>query len=161
MPALKNGHPALRFLAIPIILGLLALLVWLPGCSGGDLSFPTEYQAVFLDNGQVYFGRLEDRGSSYLTLKDVFYVQTVTDREKKETRNLLVKRGNEGHGPDFMKINSRHVLFIEPVAPDSRVSRLIIEAKTRPVAPPAAAAPPARTPPAAAPKTDKKGPAGK
>lgn len=49
---------------------------------------------------------------------------------------MLVKRGSEWHGPDFMRTNARHVVLIEPVAPDSRVAQLIREAKA-----PAATAP--------------------
>lgn len=130
---------------------LLVLLPGLTGCTGGgDLSFPTEYQAVFLDNGQVFFGRLAAGASPFLHLRDVFYVQRVVSGEKKEARNILVKRGSEWHGPDFMRINTRHVVLIEPVAPDSRVALLIREAKN----PPAATAPsasPGTQPPATAP----------
>ena len=156
----------LVFLLIFSLAGLLA------GCSGGsDLSFTTEYQAVFLDNGQVLFGKLGDVGTAYLSLHDVYYIQRQVEPEKKETKNLLVRLGSEWHAPDFMRINARHIIFIEPVAPDSRVAQLIREAKAHPagessaVAPPAqtpapAAAPPAQTPPpAAAPKPEKRRPA--
>ena len=117
---------------------LITLLTLLAGCGDSDFKFSTKYQSVFLDNGQVFFGRLEASDSSYLTLRDVFYVQRVVESEKKEARNLLVKRGSEGHGPDFMQINVRHVVLIEPVALDSRLAQLIREAKA-----PATAAPPA------------------
>lgn len=135
-----------------VIFPLLLLLPGLFGCGGGnDLSFPTEYQAVFLDNGQVFFGRLAGADSSFLTLREVFYVQRVTDGEKKEARNVLVKRGSEWHGPDFMRINNRHVVLIEPVAPDSLVARLIREAKAAPAAAGPVPAPGVAPPPAAAP----------
>jgi hypothetical protein len=112
---------------------LLAVLALFSGCSGG-VKFPTEYQAVFLDNGQVYFGKVSDIGSSdtasaYLLLKDVYYIQRLEDEDKKEVKNVLVKRGNELHGPEFMRINSHHVVLIEPVSPDSKVAQLIREAK--------------------------------
>ena len=141
------------------------------GCSGSsDLSFATEYQAVFLDNGQVLFGKMGEVGSDYLSLHDVYYIQRQVEPEKKEARNLLVRLGSEWHAPDFMRINTRHIIYIEPVAPDSRVSQLIREAKAHPAgAPPAATAPPAPavTPPAqtpvppAAPKPEKRRPAGR
>ncbi len=111
----------------------LAALSLFLGCGVHDLIFSTEYQAVFLDNGQVFFGKLADTGSPYLTLRDVYYVQTLVERDKKETANILVKRGSEWHNPDFMRINTRHVLVIEPVGPDSRVAQLIREAKAAPV----------------------------
>ena len=151
-----------RVLRYRIILFFCLLPALLAACDRGDLQFPTEYQAIFLDNGQVFFGRLRDDGSSYLTLRDVFYIKRQASPDKKEVQSLLVKRGSEWHAPDFMRINSRHVVLIEPVAPDSQVALLIREAKL----PPAVAPPPAPTPappPAAAPpaNTPKPGPAGR
>jgi len=147
------------------LLPVLVLVAALPGgCSGGgDLSSPTEYQAVFLDNGQVFFGKLADAGSPFLTLREVYYVQTVVEKgekDQKKTANVLIKRGSEWHNPDFMRINREHVVVIEPVAPDSRVAQLIREARQHPAgaAPPAKEAPP---PPAAPPpgaEKPKKGP---
>ncbi len=134
---------------------LLAVVALFSGCSGG-LKFPTEYQAVLLDNGQVYFGKVSDTASAYILIEDVYYIQRVEDPAKKEMKNLLIKRGNELHGPEFMRINSRHVVLIEPVSPDSRVAQLIREAKS-----PTAAAPPAVAQPAPAhttPKSEKRGP---
>ncbi|MFZ0052526.1 MAG: hypothetical protein WAK96_12185, partial [Desulfobaccales bacterium] len=66
-----ENHRRLRRPSAILFLFLLPAL--LAACGRGDLKFPTEYQAVFLDNGQVFFGRLQDDGSSYLTLRDVFY----------------------------------------------------------------------------------------
>ena len=122
-----------------------------------DLTFTSEYQAVFLDNGQVFFGKLSDTGSPYLTLRDVFYVQSVVEQEKKEPTNILIKRGSEWHNPEFMRINTRHVLVIEPVGPDSRVAQLIREVKAAPPpksesSAPAPAPKPQSAPPASAPK---------
>lgn len=136
----------------------LLLPVLLAGCpGGGDLSFPTEYQAVFLDSGQVFFGKIGATDSAFLTLKDVYYVQRVVSGEKKEARSILMRLGSEWHGPDFMRINIRHIVRLEPVAPDSQVARLIREAKAAPAAaappPPAATTPP---PAAAPPKGEKK-----
>jgi len=162
-----RGLGSLTWPLLFLVAGLL-----LSGCSGGsDLSFPTEYQAVFLDNGQVLFGKLGEVTSEYRTLRDVYYIQRQVEPEKKEARNLLVRLGSEWHAPDFMRINNRHIVFIEPVAPDSRVAQLIREARAHPAGPPpAASAPPAQTPapapapaaqpsPPAAPKPEKR-PAG-
>jgi hypothetical protein len=115
--------------AVIVLLALLAAPLGLMGCGAADLDFPTEYQAVYLDNGQVFFGKISETGAPYPLLRDAFFVQTQVDREKKETKNLLIRRGSEGHGPDFMRLNSRHIVVIEPVAPDSRVAQLIREAK--------------------------------
>ena len=147
-----ENHRRLRRQGAILFLFLLPAL--LAACGRGDLKFPTEYQAVFLDNGQVFFGRLQDDGSSYLTLRDVFYIKQQASPDKKEVQSLLLKRGSEWHAPVFTRINSRHVVLIEPVAPDSQVALLIREAQMHPAPAPA----PAPAPPANAPKP---GPAGR
>lgn len=134
---IRQNIPSLRG-TLPGLFSVL-LLVLLSGCGGSDdLRFATEYQAVFMDNGQVFFGRVQKSGPSFLTLRDVFYIQRQASTEEKgEPRNILLKRGREWHGPDSMLINLEHVVLIEPVAPDSRVFQLIMQAKRPPVpAPP-------------------------
>lgn len=127
------------------------LLVWaavasgmtlLAGCNLDDfrngqpqaspVKFATEYQAVFLDNGQVYFGKLENPESTYPLLRNVFYVQSQVNQETKQTVSLLVKRGKEWHEPDVMYLNQRHVVMVEPVTLNSRLGQLIKEANTQP-----------------------------
>ncbi len=117
------------FKAGAMFLLMLTALLGLTGCSGSDLSFPTEYQAVYLDNNQVFFGKITETNTPFPMLRDVFFVQTQVDQQKKETKHLLIRRGAEGHGPDFMRLNAQHIVVIEPVAPDSRVAQLIQEAK--------------------------------
>lgn len=95
------------------------------------IKFATEYQAVFLDSGQVYFGKLENPESTYPLLRNVFYVQNQVNQETKQTVSLLVKRGKEWHEPDVMYINQRHVVMVEPVTPDSKVGQLIKQASTQ------------------------------
>jgi hypothetical protein len=136
---------------------LLLLLFLLAGCGSSDnLQFPTEYQAVFMDNGQVFFGRLQKTNSNFFLLRDVFYIKHEVDKDQKESRNILLKRGMEWHGPEFMRINSRHIVLIEPVAPDSRVFQLIMQAH-RPAPPLATPAPPAPQAPPAQPAQPEKG----
>ena len=128
----NSSTTLVKLFKILLFLSLLGILM-LYGCGSGagsqKLSFQTEYQAVFLDNGQVYFGKA-DVGRDYVTLSDVFYVVSRTNQKTKEVKNGLIKRGKEWHGPDLMQINKSHVVFIEPVSPDSQVARLIKEAKT-------------------------------
>ena len=58
-----------------------------------------KYYAVLLSNGSVYFGKLEGLETPYPVLKEVYYVQSVTNPETKAVSNILVKRGKELHGP--------------------------------------------------------------
>jgi hypothetical protein len=125
-----------------IWIGVLCILVFIAsGCSDKSIisgsagktkiSLNTEYQAVFLDNGQAFFGKLENADSDYPLLKDVFYIQRLVNKETNEVKNTLVKRGSEWHAPDQMYINSKHIVLIEPVTPNSKVAELITEAKTQ------------------------------
>ncbi len=82
--------------------------------------------AVFLLDGQAYFGHLEDDPfTDTLVLRDVYYVNDAS----KVTTDLpigLVKRGNELHQPvDTMYIRRDKVLGIERVTLDSPIGRAI------------------------------------
>jgi len=108
---------------------LVSLLAILAGCGrhrepGPEIN-PNAYSAVLLDNNQVYFGKLDKADSRYPVLTDVYYIQSQVNQETKAVTNILVRRGNELHGPDRMFLNSRHILFIEPVGPNSKVAQLI------------------------------------
>jgi len=125
-----------RLKQIACFMTILVLLFLVFGCAKSDqkIKIDTEYKAIFLDNGQVFFGRLEEVGPSYIMLKDIFYVQSQViqqEKDKKEVRNILIKRGNEWHGPDLMYVTTRHIVVIEPVSPTSRVAQLIKEAKAQ------------------------------
>ena len=114
------------------LLSLLAFLFIVSGCGSGSgsqkLQFQTEYQAVFLANGQAFFGKAEV-GQDYVTLKDVFFIQRqVNPEDSKQVRNVLVKKAQEPHAPGVTYINRAHVLLIEPVSSDSQVAKLIKDA---------------------------------
>jgi hypothetical protein len=82
--------------------------------------------AVLFQDGQAYFGHLDDSGESgTLVLRDVYYLQDA----KGGPTGLpvgLVARGLEAHEPaDGMRINRDKVLAIETVRADSAVARAI------------------------------------
>lgn len=90
-----------------------------------------EYQAVFLDNGQVYFGKLKQK-SDFFSLTDVYYLQSGTGSLDQTSSLSLSKLGNEAHGPeDKMEINKDHILFIEDMKPDSKVVKAIQDYKSK------------------------------
>jgi hypothetical protein len=114
------------------------------------------YQAVFLTNGQVYFGKLEGKNERYVNLKDIYYLQVNEPLQQGQEQASgtqpqlsLVKLGNELHGPvDEMEINRDHILFIEDIKKDGRVATAIAEHKANPDA--GAQAPATQTPAPAA-----------
>jgi hypothetical protein len=86
------------------------------------------YEAVFLTNGNVYFGNITQTTSGEVVLKDVFYLEDSAAADATEGADgevpalTLTKLGNELHGPeDEMIINREHVLFIERMKEDSQV----------------------------------------
>jgi hypothetical protein len=103
--------------------------VWTGRIWTGAPALHSEYQAVLLSNGSVYFGKLEGLGSAFPMLREVYYVQSGVDPQTKEPKNILLKRGNEWHKPDFMILDGHQIVLVEPVSEDSRVSSLIREIK--------------------------------
>ena len=95
------------------------------------------YQAVFLSNGQVYFGKVRNLSKQYVTLTDTYYlirgqsIQAQTpeggSEEQTQTAFGLRKLGeNEVHGPvDEMVINRDHILFIEEIKDSGPVVQAI------------------------------------
>ena len=90
------------------------------------------YQAVLLDNNQVYFGKVSGLGTDYAELTDVFYIQTGVNPETKQSSSILLKRGKEWHAPKKMRLNNNHIIMVEPVSKGSTVAKLIEQAKTQP-----------------------------
>lgn len=98
-----------------------------------DLTKDEQYQAVFLTNGQVYFGKLSNANSEYLVLRNVYYLQASdqdlqsNDTKENPNNNLsLVKLGDELHGPeDEMFIEEDKVIFWENLKNDGRVVKAI------------------------------------
>jgi hypothetical protein len=104
----------------------------LAACGGATSpapKFDTPYQAVFMANGQVFFGKLSGFGTDHPRLDDVFYVQQQVNPETKQATGVLIRRGREWHGPSYMVLNARSILLVEPVGADSKVAQLIAEAQ--------------------------------
>lgn len=128
-----------------IVLGLLlfGLALW-GGIAGYNelmmsrLIDGGKYQAVFLTNGQVYFGKLSRVGGNTYKLNKIFYLQAAqTSTAEEDAKNpqktsttnsdvQLIKLGNEVHGPDDqMIIDKAQVLFYENLTKDGKVSQSI------------------------------------
>lgn len=99
--------------------------------------FSNSFQAVFLSNGQVYFGKLYRQDSQFPVLRDVYYLQVTQPPQQLQpgqnppTNINLVKLGSELHGPqDEMRINRDQILFVEDMKPDSKVATAILQLET-------------------------------
>ena len=111
----------------------VVLLAGLTACERGHRQrgpeITTPYSAVLLDTGQLYYGKLTKAGSNFPELTDVYYIQSSVNQETKAVASVLVRRGNEWHGPDRMFLNQRHIVLIEPVGTNSKVALLIEDDK--------------------------------
>ncbi len=96
------------------------------------------WNAVFMTNGQVYFGHLAKMDNQFSILTDVYYLQVDQQKDLQPEKNSsttteqpklsLIKLGNELHGPsDEMKINRDQILFVEEMKSDSKVVSAIDE----------------------------------
>lgn len=116
-----------------VIVAVAAGFFWMRGTSLS--AYGEEWQAVFLTNGQVYFGQVDKQNNVELVLKEIYYLQVTRPLQQTaegETQAnpqgelSLVKLGNELHGPtDAMVVNRDHVLFVEDLKEDSNVVQAI------------------------------------
>src|SRR2546430_514752 len=93
--------------------------------------FPTPYQVILLDSGQVFFGKLEGYGTRFPVLREVYYVKTMLNQQTHQQDNILLRRSQEIHAPDHMTLNGAHIVLVEPVSRDSKAAALIAELKHR------------------------------
>jgi hypothetical protein len=97
----------------------------------------TKVQAVFLTNGQVYFGAITDINTEFIDLQDIYYLNSqqadsTTEQAQQPTNFSLVKLGCELHGPtDQMLINRDQVSFWENLTDDGKVTKAIAEWRTQ------------------------------
>lgn len=97
-----------------------------------------QYQALFLTNGQVYFGKLSQVDNAYVKVTDIFYLQVQQQVQPKDAKDQqqpqvsLAKLGNELHGPeDVMYVSRDQVLFWENLKNDGKVAEAIKEFKSK------------------------------
>lgn len=115
--------------AIVVILLILALINALtskdPVASAVNSS---EFQAVFLTNGQVYFGKLSAPGGDFYYLRQVYYLSSqASPQAGRASTQRLIKLGGEIHAPeDLMVISRQSILFVENLKPTGQVSRAIL-----------------------------------
>lgn len=88
-------------------------------------------QAVFLNGGQVYFGKIKELNNKYIGVTDIYYLrvnQQVQPRGEEQAQQdiSLVKLGCELHGPqDQMLINREQVVFWENLKDDGQVAKAV------------------------------------
>ncbi|HLB66406.1 MAG TPA: hypothetical protein VJJ78_02325 [Candidatus Saccharimonadales bacterium] len=133
---LKIGYTALLFSGT-ILVAALVLYLALGGGTAKESEYvkANQYQAVFLGNGQVYFGRVTSLTNKFARIQDIFYLkQNQAVQNQKQSDNnanlILTKLGCELHGPDDeMLINREQLIFWENLKSDGAVVKKIAEFK--------------------------------
>lgn len=118
---------------IAAVVGLKVLaLNFFPRASIITSSFPqpdeSGWQAIFLTNDQVYFGKLSNYNKEYVTLDKVFYLRAADPLQQGTAGPALnlVKLGGELHGPtDMMYIPKDKVMFWENMGPNAQIVQAI------------------------------------
>lgn len=119
---------------VALIIGLIALYVAVGGNNNENKYVDkTKFQAIFLNGGQVYFGKVHSLNDKFITLDNIYYLrvnqqvqpnQSTTSSANQDVS--LAKLGCELHGPtDVMVINREQVLFWENLKPDGQVTKAI------------------------------------
>lgn len=141
----SRGSKKTVAIAVVAVVALVVLLIL--GVIFGRTMFTAEgsiqqnrFQAVFLTNGQVYFGKLSGIENNYVKLTQIYYLQVQQDvqssSDSKDTSSSsssnaqvsLTKLGSELHGPeDAMYIAKDQVLFWENLNDNSKVTEAINE----------------------------------
>ena len=86
-----------------------------------------QYQAVFLTNGQTYFGRYYDRIGAYAKIEDVYYLQQTANADPSLAPDTkIVRRGSELHEPAArMYVPRTAVLFVEDLTDGSPIAQFM------------------------------------
>lgn len=139
--AMGGGGTLSRVLAVLLVIVAVVVLAWfgvkaLHAATADAAVKSKQYQAVFLTNGQVYFGKVANTDNSYVKLTDIYYLQVQQQVQPKDQNSSqqpqvsLAKLGGELHGPeDVMYISRAQVLFWENLKDDGKVTKAIKDYK--------------------------------
>jgi hypothetical protein len=112
---------------IAILLAAIALGIGRGKTDNSESKFvdKSKYQAVFLNNGQVYFGNVQSLNSQYIRMTNIYYLtQADSSTSSSSSSNYsLVKLGcQQIHDPyDAMVINRDQVSFWENLQDNGKV----------------------------------------
>jgi hypothetical protein len=115
------------FIALAVFIGAFFFTQW------WDFTVPAigraEYQAVFLANGQTYFGRYYDRIGAYAKIEDVYYLQQMQATSSEQAPDTkLVRRGKELHAPSSrMLVPKSAILFVEDLSDASPIAQFMAQ----------------------------------
>jgi hypothetical protein len=132
-----GGRSWMQALQLVVLVGIAILLlgialVFTRG-NGSESKYvdQSKYQAVFLANGQVYFGNITNLNERYVHLTNIYYLTQTSGTDANASNYSLVKLGcQQIHDPsDEMVINRDQVTFWENLESKGKVVSSINEFK--------------------------------
>lgn len=117
--------------SLTILAVAIAMLFYFGKSKEASLVDESKVQAVFLTNGQVYFGKIKEVNGKYFDLQNIYYLNSQQQPEaaaktNTQTNFSLVKLGCELHGPlDQMIISRDQISFWENLTTDGKVAKAI------------------------------------
>lgn len=92
-----------------------------------------QYYAIFLDNNDVYFGKISKRDDQFITLENTFYLRvTQVPQKTSDGKNVslssfdLIKVGTEVHKPkDKVQLQVSHIISLQELDETSEVIKVI------------------------------------
>ena len=133
---MRTAAVALLVSASILVLGVIGFVATRNPESLNQYVDKSKMQAVFLNGGQVYFGKITGLDDKTVRVSDIYYLrvnQQVQPDGSTSSANQavsLVKLGCELHGPqDNMVINQSQVIFWENLKDDGQVAKAVVEYK--------------------------------
>lgn len=134
--SLKTASVVLVFCIAILIVSVAGLVALGSPKSQAKYVDSTKYQAVFLNGGQVYFGKISTINDEFMQVKDIYYLrvnqtvqpdqQSAGEQQAANNDISLVKLGCELHGPqDSMIINQDQIIFWENLKEDGQVAKAV------------------------------------
>lgn len=139
----KPRGKLLSVVSVVLLVGialLIGAIIWIIANGNGktekEYVDKGKYQAVFLNGGQVYFGKVKDLNSRFVILDSIYYLRVNQQQAEGQDQQQaqanqdvsLAKLGCELHGPqDQMVINREQVTFWENLKDDGQVAKAIAE----------------------------------
>jgi hypothetical protein len=123
----RDHRTVLRNAGVAAVVFLAAVFV----TQWWDFTLPAfgrgHYQAVFLTNGQTYFGRYYDRIGAYAKIEDVYYLQQTANNDANAAPDTrIVRRGRELHEPSTrMLVPKSAILFVEDLTDASPIAQFM------------------------------------
>ena len=130
---LNVSYVALLFSVTVVLVGLILSLVLFSDKSREEKFVENgKFQAVFLNNGQVYFGNINELNKDFLRISNIYYLrvnqQVQPGQQAAQNDVSLVKLGCELHGPqDSMVVNRDQITFWENLKDDGQVAKAVAE----------------------------------